>query len=133
MVLVFFYNILASACFSRVVKWKSLRPVFNTQHSIDAGVSVVGSIPLGERKYLIFSCPRSGNKAKRGVEILRSKHNISRIRRILGRKQVQMETEGLKTRFPGSPCPPYYVLLYLNHYLIKYFPYLYNYCHQVAH
>ena len=44
--------------------------------------TVVGLVPMREIYYLIFSFPRSGNKAKYGVNKLRhSIHNSSKIRR----------------------------------------------------
>ena len=52
-------------------------------------------------KYLIFSFPRSGNEAKRGVEHYHSTRNDSRIRQKVENVSVLMGTECFSTRLPG--------------------------------
>ena len=53
------------------------------------------SFPLAEIKYVIFSIiPRSGNKAKRGVEFHHSTCNDSRIRRKVGKVRKCLNRNG---------------------------------------
>ena len=68
-----------------------------------------------KKKYFIFLFSCSGNEAKRGIEIHRSTHNVSRIWRTVGNRSDLMRTECLSTKLPDSHsfllCPGYRVKL----------------------
>ena len=62
-------------------------------------VVVMDSILNRGNKYLIFSFPRSGNKAKCGVKLRQSTRNASKVRRKVEKKSVLMGTGCLNTKF----------------------------------